>query len=160
VPAIRYPRLFEAIHELDRRYGMRIEIVGANHHVAYALSRGRPLRRRTAEGAAIPRRPIGLHAGKGLLYIDPDGAIHPSRELRTVCGQVSTDWLVEVYQRHPVFRALRDPNRFRGKCGLCEYRRVCGGNRARALAAGGSMLSDEPDCDHLPGLGAEVRAVG
>ena len=58
--------------------------------------------------------------------------------------------LVEVYRSHPLFRALRDPSRLKGKCGVCEYREVCGGSRARAYALTGDPLEAEPFCTHVP----------
>ena len=45
---------------------------------------------------------------------------------------------------------LRDPDRLKGKCGACEYRRVCGGSRARAYAITGDYLESEPYCAYVP----------
>ena len=59
--------------------------------------------------------------------------------------------MIEVYQKHPTFLALRDPNSFVGDCGICEYRYVCGGSRARAYAVTGDPLETEPDCVYVPG---------
>jgi MoaA/NifB/PqqE/SkfB family radical SAM enzyme len=58
--------------------------------------------------------------------------------------------VVEVYQKHPLFVALRNPDGFKGKCGVCEYRYVCGGSRARAFAVTGDPLESEPDCLYRP----------
>ena len=57
--------------------------------------------------------------------------------------------MIDVYQKHPTFLALRDPDRFKGRCGICEFRRVCGGSRARAYALTGDFLETEPDCATL-----------
>ncbi len=59
--------------------------------------------------------------------------------------------MVETYQNHPTFRALRDPAGFKGKCGICEYRQTCGGSRARAYALTGYLLESDPDYAYLPG---------
>ena len=37
-----------------------------------------------------------------------------------------------------------------GKCGRCEYQRVCGGCRARAFAADGNYLGPDPSCTYEP----------
>jgi MoaA/NifB/PqqE/SkfB family radical SAM enzyme len=58
--------------------------------------------------------------------------------------------VVDTYQQHAMFRALRDPDRFHGKCGVCEYRGPCGGSRARAFAVYGDPLASEPDCAYEP----------
>ena len=54
--------------------------------------------------------------------------------------------MVHVYQNHPTFLALRDPDHFKGKCGYCEFRMICGGSRRRAYAVTGDPLETEPDC--------------
>jgi len=63
---------------------------------------------------------------------------------------VTQDSVVDVYQNHPTFQAVRDPDRFKGRCGICEYRYVCGGSRARAYAVTGDVLQSEPDCIYIP----------
>jgi AdoMet-dependent heme synthase len=57
---------------------------------------------------------------------------------------------VQVYREAPLFRALRDPDQYRGKCGVCEFRSVCGGSRARAYALTGDPLESDPYCVHVP----------
>jgi radical SAM protein with 4Fe4S-binding SPASM domain len=58
---------------------------------------------------------------------------------------------VDLDRTAPLFRALRDPDRLRGRCGRCEWRAVCGGSRARAFALTGDPLGEEPTCPHRPG---------
>jgi AdoMet-dependent heme synthase len=70
--------------------------------------------------------------------------------LPLLCGRFPADSVVDVYQNHPTFLALRDPERLQGRCGICEYRRVCGGSRARAYAVTGDPLETEPDCVYVP----------
>jgi radical SAM protein with 4Fe4S-binding SPASM domain len=53
---------------------------------------------------------------------------------------------VTVYRESALFQALRDPARFGGRCGRCEFRAVCGGSRARAWAATGDVLAEDPLC--------------
>lgn len=62
-----------------------------------------------------------------------------------------------VYRDHPVFRELRDPERLDGKCGLCEFRPICGGSRARAYAMTGDLFAEEPACAWEPGMGGAVQ---
>jgi AdoMet-dependent heme synthase len=68
--------------------------------------------------------------------------------------------VVDVYRTSPIFRALRDRSRLKGKCGVCEYRAVCGGSRARAYAVTGDMLEAEPYCAHVPARYRRRVAVG
>jgi MoaA/NifB/PqqE/SkfB family radical SAM enzyme len=57
---------------------------------------------------------------------------------------------VELYRAHDVFVALRDPARLVGKCGICDYRALCGGSRARAFAHSGDYLGSDPLCAYQP----------
>ena len=50
----------------------------------------------------------------------------------------------------PLFNALRDRSQLKGKCGVCEYVKVCGGSRARAFAVTGDYHAAEPFCAHVP----------
>ncbi|OHD22517.1 MAG: radical SAM/SPASM domain-containing protein [Spirochaetes bacterium GWB1_66_5] len=55
-----------------------------------------------------------------------------------------------IWEDSELFGSLRDPARYQGKCGACEYLGVCGGCRARAYAATGNYLAEEPFCVHVP----------
>ena len=50
----------------------------------------------------------------------------------------------------PLFRQLRDPSLLKGKCGVCGYKAVCGGCRARAYETTGDYLEAEPYCVYEP----------
>ena len=67
------------------------------------------------------------------------------------------DSVVRVYQEATLFRALRDADRLAGKCGLCEFRNLCGGSRARAFAVTGDPLGEEPDCAYIPAAAASLQ---
>jgi len=104
----------------------------------------------TTPADGISRAPKGVNDGNGFVFISHIGEINPSGFLPINCGNVRTDSLVEVYRNSPVFRALRDPNGFKGKCGVCEFRFVCGGSRGRAYALTGDYLESEPFCVYEP----------
>lgn len=106
---------------------------------------------------AIGRAPRGVNDGQGVLFVSHRGEIHPSGFLPIPCGSVRSAAIADVYRRHPTFVALREPDRLAGKCGVCEFRRVCGGSRARAFALTGDMLAEEPACSWQP---ASLRGHG
>ncbi len=93
---------------------------------------------------------FALNDGKGVMFVSHTGIVQPSGFLPIQCGRFPEEHLVDIYQNSPVFHALRDTERLKGKCGYCEYREVCGGSRARAFAVTGNMLSQEPDCTYVP----------
>jgi radical SAM protein with 4Fe4S-binding SPASM domain len=84
--------------------------------------------------------------GNGFVFIDHLGQICPSGFLPLPVGSVRDQDLVTVYREDPLFRALREPARLGGRCGRCEYRAHCGGSRARAYAATGDPLAEDPGC--------------
>lgn len=95
-------------------------------------------------------RSKGVNDGDGFVFISHVGAIYPSGFLPVAAGNVRTDDVVDIYRNAPLFEALRDRSRLKGKCGVCEYRDVCGGSRARAYAVTGDVLESEPYCTHVP----------
>ena len=87
--------------------------------------------------------------------ITPDGKLTPCPYLPEVAGDLRTHSFAEVWRSAPLFRALRE-GVLGGKCGACEYRKLCGGCRARAFAIAGDVLAADPSCTYEPHAGAEV----
>ena len=104
----------------------------------------------SAVGSGRGRFVPGMNDGSGFLFISARGEIQPSGFLPLTAGHVRTDSPVEVYRHHPIFTALRDPDRLGGRCGRCEFRTLCGGSRARAWAATGDYLAEDPLCAYQP----------
>lgn len=107
-------------------------------------------------GGEAPRHLIPTRDGKGVLFISHTGEVQPSGFLPVTLGNVRTDDLAELYRKHPIMLKLRDDDALGGKCGKCEYRRVCGGSRSRAFGACGDMFAAEPLCNYIP---AAMRAA-
>jgi radical SAM protein len=104
----------------------------------------------TSRGQRMHRAPLGVGDGKGVMFVGHNGEIYPAGFLPLCCGRFPQDSVVDAYQNHPTFRMLRDPDQFKGACGVCEFRYVCGGSRARAYAVTGDPLAAEPDCVYEP----------
>jgi radical SAM protein len=101
-------------------------------------------------------RARNVNDGDGFMFISHLGEIMPSGFLPIAAGNVRSDDLIEVYRSSPLFTTLRDRTQLKGKCGVCEYRDVCGGSRARAHAMTGDYLASEPFCAHVPRRFAQV----
>ena len=95
-------------------------------------------------------RSKGVNDGDGFVFVSHIGAIYPSGFLPVAVGNVRRDDIVDVYRNAPLFQALRDRDQLKGKCGVCEYRDVCGGSRARAYAVTGDVQESDPYCAHVP----------
>jgi radical SAM protein len=88
----------------------------------------------------------GVNDGNGFLFISHIGEIQPSGFLPITAGMVRSDDVIDVYRHHPLFRSLRNPDGYKGVCGKCAYRYVCGGQRGRAFAISGDPLESDPAC--------------
>lgn len=149
-----YEEVFEKLWHQSHRQPFGIKTTEAPHYRRFVMEHdGDPL----AGPAAVNHRPsrprktpLGVGDGKGVMFVGHTGEIYPAGFLPLECGRFPTDSVVDVYQRHATFLALRDPDGFGGKCGVCDYRYVCGGSRARAFALTGDPLAEEPDCAYMP----------
>jgi radical SAM protein len=141
-----------------------IKVTAAPHYNRVVLDRKRVEKRAglrseahdvLTDGAAHSRRDgIGrgrnVNDGDGFLFVGHTGEIYPSGFLPIAVGNVRTDDLVAVYRDHLLLRRLRDRSLLVGKCGVCEYRPVCGGCRSRAWAVTGDPFESDPVCAYVP----------
>lgn len=93
----------------------------------------------------------GCLAGTGFCFISHVGKVQTCGFLDVECGDITQQTFKDVWENSHVFNQLRDFNNLENKCGICEYKRVCGGCRARAYEATGNYLAEEPLCSYQPG---------
>ena len=101
-----------------------------------------------ADGLNRPTR--GVNDGNGFLFISHLGEIMPSGFLPISAGNVRQQDVVATYRNAKLFTDLRDPELLRGKCKICDYRDVCGGQRGRAYGVTGDYLASDPGCVYEP----------
>jgi AdoMet-dependent heme synthase len=104
-------------------------------------------------------RGYGIRDGNGIMFVSHLGDVYPSGFLPLRAGNVRKRDLVDIYRNSEVFLKVRDVNNFDGKCGLCEFRKICGGSRARAYAHSGNPAGSDPVCVYQP-RGLEVALAG
>lgn len=89
----------------------------------------------------------GCSAGRGFVYIKPNGEVWPCPFIEVSCGNLRQSTFQEVWANSPVFDELRTREvKLEGRCGECEYRRLCGGCRGRAWAITGDYMAEDPSC--------------
>ncbi|MFB6354692.1 MAG: radical SAM protein [Halobacteriales archaeon] len=113
----------------------------------------RRVKHQQREGAEPPPAEAGpprVLAGDGFVFVSHVGEVYPSGFLPQTVGNVRDADLVESYRESELFRALRDPDALRGKCGACPFNHVCGGSRSRAYATTGDPLESDPLCAYVP----------
>lgn len=164
----QYEAAFARLWALERSASFLLKVTEGLHYRRFCLEQHaagagprpeQPVRRASAGGpapqmrAAITRASQTVNAGRGHCFVAFNGDIYPSGFLPVAAGNIRSVRLVTVYQEAPLFRALRDAARLKGRCGVCEYREVCGGSRARAFAVTGDYLAEEPCCAYVPQAG-------
>ena len=133
------------LHELSARVPFGIKTTEAPHFRRVMAQAGEtPTARR---GLRAPR---AVNDGNGFVFIDHVGAICPSGFLPMPRGNVRTAQLADVYRHDDVFVRLRDANALEGRCGVCEFREICGGSRSRAYAVSGNAFATDPLCAYVP----------
>jgi len=114
---------------------------------------GRLVRGRSSHGSSK-----GCLAGLGVLFVGHQGNVFPCGYLPVNCGSIletrlarpSTGGLADIWHKSKDLARMRDSESLEGKCGVCGYRQVCGGCRARAYAATGNYMAAEPFCAYIP----------
>jgi len=149
--------IFAKLYRLSKRATFHIKTTEAQHYRRYVLQQqvlekkaNSPVTAAAKVADTVGRAPRGLNDGKGFLFISHTGEVYPSGFLPISGGSVRQEPLSDIYRNSPVFKQLRNPDELSGKCGACEFRHVCGGSRARALAVNGDPLAEEPCCSYLP----------
>ncbi len=90
-------------------------------------------------------RPRGTLDGDGIIFVAHEGTIFPGGFLPVAMGNVRTESLARVYREDKLLKNIRN-RELRGYCGVCEFREICGGSRARAYSYYGDPLSTDPAC--------------
>jgi radical SAM protein with 4Fe4S-binding SPASM domain len=150
-------RLFRWLTRLAPIVPFAIKTTEAMHYRRVAV---KAMRRRGMHEDAILRSPagrgFGIRDGNGIMFVSHTGQVYPSGFLPVPVGNVLTGSIVDLYRDSAVFRRLRDVAQLEGKCGRCEFRDLCGGSRARAYAATGNYMAEDPLCLYQPRRAATV----
>jgi radical SAM protein len=156
--AEKYEQVFEFMYELSKTAPFGVKTTEAMHYRRYVAQRIQAehgvTENENAKGVAW--RTAGVSDGKGFVFVSHTGEIYPSGFLPVSGGNVLRDSLTDVYRHSDLFRTLRDTTQREGKCGLCEYQRICGGSRSRAYAFTGNYLAEDPRCVYQPHLAEAV----
>lgn len=104
----------------------------------------------TKRADLLGRAPQGVNDGDGFVFISHTGDVFPSGFLPVTCGNVRNEFLTEIYRNSPIMKQLRDKSLLKGKCGVCEFKEICGGSRSRAYAITGDYLESDPYCAYIP----------
>lgn len=100
----------------------------------------------------------GCLAGIHYCRITPEGGVTACPYIPTEEGNIRDQKFWDIWDQSPTLQSLRNPN-LQGKCGSCEFRKLCGGCRARPLAMGESLMDTDPWCIHVPDGSAVIEPL-
>lgn len=139
-------RIFEEMADLVGTAPFAVKTTEGHHFRRVLAQRGKG-GEKSRQGM---RSPLGIRDGRGVMFISHTGIVSPSGFLPFDCGNVRDRHPAQIYREHPLFVSLRDSDALGGKCGRCEFRRVCGGSRARAYGVTGDPFAEDPSCLYQP----------
>lgn len=149
------PHYFRIMHQRQRESGQKLP-AHAHPHKSMAPgghpgTTGHPGARPGGHpGGDMSAMTKGCLAGQAVCFVSHEGEVFPCGYLPVTSGNVKTTPLPTIWRDSKVFAEIRDDSKLEGKCGLCEYKRVCMGCRARAYAETQSYLAEEPNCEYVP----------
>lgn len=154
IDAAQYEKALNWFYDQREETEMQLKATCAPHY--YRILR----QRAKADGKKVTFETHGLDAvtrgclgGTGFCFISHQGVVQPCGFLELDCGDVTRMPFPEIWKNSDIFLNLRDYEKLTGKCGRCEYRKVCGGCRARAYEATGDYMAEEPLCTYQPACG-------
>ena len=151
ITAAEYERTLNWFYDQREKSPLQLKATCAPHY--YRILR----QRAKQEGKAVTFKTHGMDAftrgclgGTGFCFISHRGIVQPCGFLDVNCGDITKTSFADIWNGSDTFLSLRNFNNLTGKCGRCEFRKVCGGCRARAYEATGDFLAEEPLCSYQP----------
>lgn len=162
-----FEQVFAKLADISEHVRFDIKTTEAQHYRRYLTQKRAQQRRNSFSPTIMPfgkpssdgigRAPRGLNDGKGFVFISHKGEVFPSGFLPLAAGNIRQESLAEIYRNAPLFKKLRDTSNLKGKCGVCEFRKICGGSRSRAYALTGDPLEADPSCVYQPRHAVQVE---
>ncbi len=148
----KYEKLLHWFYGMRNKTPLHLKATCAPHYYRIlrqeAHKKGEKIDFKTYGLDAVTRGCLG---GTAFCFISHDGIVQPCGYLELNCGDLKESSFDVIWKESKIFNELRDFSSYKGKCGRCEYRKFCGGCRARAYESTGDYLEEEPLCAYQPG---------
>lgn len=151
ITAEEYEEVLHWLYDFRKSTSMHLKATCAPHY--YRIMR----QRAHEEGISVTPENFGMDAhtrgclgGTGFCFISHTGQVQPCGYLELDCGNVRETPFPQIWRESKHFLEYRDQSCYKGKCGSCEYHKVCGGCRARAHSMHDDHLAEEPLCTYVP----------
>lgn len=151
ITAAEYEHTLNWFYDQREKTPLQLKATCAPHYYRILRQRARQ------DGKSVTFKTHGMDAvtrgclgGTGFCFISHRGIVQPCGFLDVNCGDITQTPFADIWNHSDVFLSLRNFSKLKGKCGRCEFRKVCGGCRARAYEATGDFLAEEPLCNYQP----------
>ncbi|MGR3319864.1 MAG: radical SAM protein [Candidatus Anammoxibacter sp.] len=147
----KYEEVLNTLYDKAKESKMHIKATCAPHYFRIMRERAKK------EGVTISPKTHGMAAmtkgclaGTAVCFVSHKGEVFPCGYLPVNAGNIKTENITDIWDSSAIFTNLRDPSLLEGKCGACEYKKVCAGCRARAFYDTDNYLAEEPYCVYQP----------
>ncbi len=165
--AVQYEKIFQKLYDFSQKVDFIVKITEAPHYRRYVVQRELEkgdkdfecsnefklpghMTRDFGPGNTIGQAPKGVNSGNGFVFVSHTGEVYPSGFLPLSGGNIRNSSLSQIYRNSTLFKQIRDYSQLKGKCGICEFKNICGGSRARTYAVTGDYMKSDPNCAYLP----------
>ncbi len=151
ISAEEYEEVLHWFYDFRKQTSMHLKATCAPHY--YRIMR----QRAKEEGISVTPENFGMDAmtrgclgGTGFCFISHVGQVQPCGYLELDCGNIKNTPFPEIWKNSKHFHEFRTQEAYKGKCGVCEYHKVCGGCRARSYNMDNDHMGQEPLCTYQP----------
>lgn len=149
ITAEEYETSFNRLYDFKSNSPLHIKATCAPHY--YRVARQRDAKDNLHQySPAFHEMTKGCLAGQGVCFVSYKGEVFGCGYLPVKAGDLRKEDFKTVWFESELFKTLRDDSKLKGRCGVCEFKKACGGCRARAYSAAGDYLSEEPYCAYQP----------
>lgn len=146
-----YEQSFIELSRMSKQVPIHIKVTCAPHYYRVVRQQGQEDVQKTGHhGGRFAQVTKGCLAGTGVCFVSHKGEVFPCGYFQRAAGNIRKESFVDIWNDSPLFLDLRDDSKLKGKCGICEFKKVCGGCRARAYERTGDYLQEEPHCIYTP----------
>jgi len=153
----QYEQMLLKICRLDGLGELQVKVTCGPHYERIIREQGLYKARKASGGHPTGSTPgrargpsKGCLAGLGVIFVGHQGDVFPCGYLPVNCGNILETRLKNIWYNNRDLARMRNPADLEGKCGICGYRQLCGGCRARAYAQTGNYMAEEPFCAYIP----------
>jgi radical SAM protein with 4Fe4S-binding SPASM domain len=103
-----------------------------------------------AETKGLTEDVPGCMGGRGFGFISCRGDVQTCGFLDVPAGNLIENNFnfKKIWEESEFLKEIRSVSGYKGICGKCEYAGICGGCKARAYAASGDYMGEDPACNY------------